>query len=45
VTLHVPSETQILRAKKQFDDDPDQGRLIWQALRRKLDREQPDYRN
>ncbi|BAK84136.1 class II aldolase/adducin family protein [Komagataeibacter medellinensis] len=42
--LHIPSEAQILRTKKQFDDDPDQGCLIWQALRRKLDREQPDYR-
>ena len=45
VPLHIPSEAQILRAKKQFDDDPDQGRLIWQALRRKLDREQPDYKD
>ena len=45
VALHVPSEAQILRARKQFEDDPDEGRLIWQALRRKLDREQPDYRD
>lgn len=43
--LHIPSEEKILRTKKQFDDDPDQGQLIWQALRRKLDREQPDYKN
>lgn len=45
VPLHTPSEAQILRARKQFEDDPDEGRLIWQALRRKLDREQPDYRD
>lgn len=43
--LHIPSEEKILRTKKQFDDDPDQGQLIWQALRRKLDKEQPDYKN
>ncbi len=43
--LHIPSEEKILRTKKQFDDDPDQGQLIWQALRRKLDREQPDYKD
>ena len=45
VPLHIPSEEKILRTKKQFDDDPDQGQLIWQALRRKLDREQPDYKD
>ncbi|GAB6966739.1 class II aldolase/adducin family protein [Komagataeibacter kakiaceti JCM 25156] len=45
VPLHIPSEEKIMRAKAQFDEDPDQGRLIWQALRRKLDREQPDYKN
>ncbi|MCP1231356.1 class II aldolase/adducin family protein [Acetobacter indonesiensis] len=45
VPLHMPSEEKILRTKKQFDEDPDQGKLIWQALRRKLDREQPDYKN
>ena len=43
--LHIPSEEKILRTKKQFDDDPDQGQLIWQALRRKLDKEQPDYKD
>ncbi|AOX18816.1 ribulose-5-phosphate 4-epimerase [Kozakia baliensis NRIC 0488] len=41
----IPSEAYILRAREQFVSDPDQGRLSWQALRRKLDREQPDYRN
>ncbi|POF64299.1 aldolase II superfamily protein [Novacetimonas maltaceti] len=43
--LHFPSLPSILRARRQFEEDPDQGRLIWQALIRKLDREQPDYRN
>ncbi|MEZ7137619.1 class II aldolase/adducin family protein [Komagataeibacter sp. SM21] len=45
VPLNMPSEEKIMRTKAQFDDDPDQGQLIWQALRRKLDREQPDYKN
>ncbi|KXV61186.1 aldolase [Acetobacter senegalensis] len=45
VPLHIPSEEKIVRTKKQFDDDLDQGQLIWQALRRKLDREQPDYKD
>ncbi|OUJ03579.1 class II aldolase/adducin family protein [Acetobacter cibinongensis] len=45
IALHIPSEDKILRTKKQFDEDPDQGRMIWSALRRKLDREQPDYKN
>lgn len=43
--LHCPSEIEILRARAQFETDPDQGQMIWKALRRKLDREQPDYRN
>lgn len=43
--LHCPSEAEILRARGQFETDPDQGQMIWKALRRKLDREQPDYRN
>ncbi|AKR49550.1 MULTISPECIES: class II aldolase/adducin family protein [Acetobacter] len=44
VPLHIPSEEKILRTKSQFDTDPDQGQMIWKALRRKLDREQPDYK-
>lgn len=44
VPLYTPSEDKILRTKKQFDEDPDQGRMIWSALKRKLDREQPDYK-
>lgn len=43
--LHCPSDAEVLRARAQFETDPDQGQMIWKALRRKLDREQPDYRN
>ncbi|GBQ86417.1 class II aldolase/adducin family protein [Asaia krungthepensis] len=43
--LHCPSEAEVLRARQQFETDPDQGQMIWKALRRKLDREQPDYRD
>ncbi|WP_239021292.1 class II aldolase/adducin family protein [Novacetimonas cocois] len=43
--LHFPSRDSILRARQQFEDDTDQGQLIWQALIRKLDREQPDYKD
>ena len=43
--LHCPSEAEVLRARQQFETDPDQGQMIWKALRRKLDREQPDYKN
>jgi hypothetical protein len=32
------------RTAAQFTHGPDQGWLVWQALRRKMDREQPDYR-
>lgn len=42
---NLPSEAAILRARQQFDDDPDQGAMVWRALRRKLDREQPGYRD
>ncbi|MFT8777142.1 MAG: class II aldolase/adducin family protein [Gluconacetobacter liquefaciens] len=41
--LHLPSEDKLLRTRAQFESDPDQGQLVWRALRRKLDREQPDY--
>ncbi|GBR08269.1 class II aldolase/adducin family protein [Acetobacter oeni] len=43
VPAHLPSEEEILRTRAQFETGGDQGRLCWQALRRKLDREQPDY--
>ncbi|GBQ89197.1 ribulose-5-phosphate 4-epimerase [Gluconacetobacter johannae DSM 13595] len=41
--LNVPSLERIQRTRKQFDDEADKGELVWKALRRKLDREQPDY--
>ena len=41
----LPPESYILRARQQFEQDEDQGELPWAALKRKLDREQPDYRN
>ena len=43
--LSMPSEEVLNRTSNQFSADPDKGWLPWQALRRKLDREQPDYRN
>jgi hypothetical protein len=33
------------RTAQQFSSESNKGWLPWQALRRKLDREQPDYRN
>lgn len=42
--LDLPSPTTVARARAQFDGEPHRGWLPWQALRRKLDREQPDYR-
>jgi ribulose-5-phosphate 4-epimerase/fuculose-1-phosphate aldolase len=35
----------VARAREQFSTGPGKGWLPWQALRRKLDREQPDYRD
>ncbi|ACI52436.1 class II aldolase/adducin family protein [Gluconacetobacter diazotrophicus PA1 5] len=43
VPLHVPSAERIARAQAQFAAEEDKGELVWRALRRKLDREQPDY--
>jgi ribulose-5-phosphate 4-epimerase/fuculose-1-phosphate aldolase len=43
VPLAVPPEDVVLRARDQFSEGPAKGWLPWQALRRKLDREQPDY--
>ena len=43
--LSMPSEAVLIRTSNQFSAEPDKGWLPWQALRRKLDREQPDYRN
>ena len=44
VPLALPSAETVRRTRAQFGDGPHKGWLPWQALRRKLDREQPDYR-
>jgi ribulose-5-phosphate 4-epimerase/fuculose-1-phosphate aldolase len=44
VPLAVASAETVERARTQFSTGPTKGWLPWQALRRKLDREQPDYR-
>ncbi len=43
--LAIPSPDLVRRARAQFDTGPTKGWLPWQALRRKLDREQPDYKS
>lgn len=43
--LAIPSHEVVLRTRAQFSTGPAKGWLPWQALRRKLDREQPDYRD
>jgi ribulose-5-phosphate 4-epimerase/fuculose-1-phosphate aldolase len=43
VPLAVPPAPVVARAREQFGTGPTKGWLPWQALRRKLDREQPDY--
>jgi len=45
VPLAIPSEQTQQRTKAQFTRDETHGWLVWQAFRRKMDREQPDYRN
>ena len=45
VPLAVPPKEVVLRARAQFSTGPTKGWLPWQALKRKLDREQPDYRD
>lgn len=45
VPLSVPPPGVVRRARAQFGTGPTKGWLPWQALRRKLDREQPDYRS
>ena len=42
--LDIPPTQVVERARAQFSTGPTKGWLPWQALRRKLDREQPDYR-
>ena len=44
VPLDIPSRATVERTRAQFEADPHTAWLPWQALRRKLDREQPDYR-
>ena len=41
--LVIPPEPVVRRARDQVEEGPLRGWLPWQALRRKLDREQPDY--
>jgi ribulose-5-phosphate 4-epimerase/fuculose-1-phosphate aldolase len=43
--LDIPPPEVVERTRAQFSTGPTKGWLPWQALRRKLDREQPDYRN
>jgi ribulose-5-phosphate 4-epimerase/fuculose-1-phosphate aldolase len=43
--LAVAPPEVVERTKAQFSSGPTKGWLPWQALRRKLDREQPDYRD
>jgi ribulose-5-phosphate 4-epimerase/fuculose-1-phosphate aldolase len=43
--LAIPSLPVVERTRAQSPDSPTKGWLPWQALRRKLDREQPDYRS
>lgn len=44
-SLALPPPAVVARAREQFNDGPSKGWLPWQALCRKLDREQPDYRD
>jgi ribulose-5-phosphate 4-epimerase/fuculose-1-phosphate aldolase len=41
--LSIPPDAVVARTARQFSGEMDKGWLPWQALRRKLDREQPDY--
>jgi hypothetical protein len=43
VPLSIPPEDVVRRARDQMGNSPVKGWLPWQALRRKMDREQPDY--
>lgn len=42
--LSMPSAEMVQRVREQAKDSPVKGWLPWQALKRKMDREQPDYR-
>lgn len=41
--LSLPPDAVVARTAQQFTRGPDKGWMMWQALRRKLDRDQPDY--
>jgi ribulose-5-phosphate 4-epimerase/fuculose-1-phosphate aldolase len=43
--LFVPPPEVVARTQAQYSTAPTKGWLPWQALKRKLDREQPDYRD
>jgi ribulose-5-phosphate 4-epimerase/fuculose-1-phosphate aldolase len=45
VPLSVPPPEVVERSRAQFGTGPTKGWLPWQALKRKLDREQPGYRD
>ncbi|MDR6955341.1 ribulose-5-phosphate 4-epimerase/fuculose-1-phosphate aldolase [Ancylobacter sp. 3268] len=45
VPLSIPPTQVVARTAKQFGGETNKGWLPWQALRRKLDRDQPDYRS
>jgi ribulose-5-phosphate 4-epimerase/fuculose-1-phosphate aldolase len=45
VPLAIPSRGTVERTRAQFSTGPTKGWLPWQALKRKLDREQPDYKD
>lgn len=45
VPLSMPPTPVVERTAKQFRGEANKGWLPWQALRRKLDRDQPDYRS
>ena len=42
--LSIPAPDVVARTRAQFTDSRTKGWLPWQALRRKLDREQPEYK-
>jgi ribulose-5-phosphate 4-epimerase/fuculose-1-phosphate aldolase len=44
VKLTMPPQEVVTRTREQFGHGPTKGWLPWQALRRKLDREQPGYK-
>ncbi|MGC4023908.1 MAG: class II aldolase/adducin family protein [Mesorhizobium sp.] len=43
--LTMPPDEVVARTVAQYSSGKTKGWLVWQALRRKLDREQPDYRS